>query len=283
MLFDTHTHFNFNAFKDDWQEVIERTLEKNVWLVNVGAERKTSARAVEIAKRYPEGVFAAVGLHPIHTYDDVFEEDVKGEKVKFETKAEEFDKEFYAGLLENEKVVAVGETGLDYFHIRKFPKTLNKKLKKKQIEVFEAQIKLSNEYKKPIIVHCRPEKDYDSYKEILEIVKSNKITGIVHCFQGDEKIMEEFLGLGFSLGFNGVITFTKEYDALVANAPLDRIVLETDAPWLAPVPFRGERNESIYVKYVAQKIAEIKNTPYEEVARITTENSIKLFGISKEK
>lgn len=279
-LFDTHTHFNFNAYKDDWEEVIERTLDKNVWFVNVGAEAKTSARAVEITKKYPEGVFAAVGLHPIHTYDDKLEEIVSGEKVEFITKAEDFDKSYYAKLIEgDQKIVAIGETGLDYFHIREFPSNLNKKLKAKQAEVFIEQIKLAGKYKKPIIIHCRPDKDYDAYWEILEILKDEKATGIVHCFQGDQKIMEEFLNRGFSLGFNGVITFTNEYDKLVSGTPLNRIVLETDSPWLSPIPYRGKRNESIYVEYVAKKIAELKKISFKETAQITTENAKKIFGL----
>ena len=294
MLFDTHAHFNFNAFKDDWKEVIERTLKQNVWLVNVGAEAKTSRRAVEIAGKYPKGIYAAVGLHPIHTYDDKFEEIVKGEKVEFVTKAEEFDKQYYASLIENnQKVVTVGETGLDYFHIKKFPVKLNKKLKNKQAEIFVEQIKLANEFKKPIIIHCRPDKDYDAYKDILAIVseynkpplfpllrkKGMKGYGIVHCFQANPKILGQFLDLGFMIGYNGVITFTSDYDGLVKATPLERIVLETDAPYLAPVPHRGKRNESTYVEYVAKRIAEIKGMEYDKVAKVTTDNAMRVFNI----
>jgi TatD DNase family protein len=280
-LFDTHTHFNFNAFKDDWKAVIERTLKENVWFVNVGAEQKTSRRAVEIAEQYPAGVYAAVGLHPIHTYDDVFEEEVKGEKVKFETKAEEFDEKYYADLIKrSDKVAAVGETGLDYFHIKKFPAPLNKKLKQKQAEIFDRQIKLAIETDKPIIIHCRAEKDFDAYREILEILKENeKVSGIVHCYQGSENLLEEFLNRGFLIGYNGVITFTDNYDKLVEATPLDRIVLETDSPWLAPVSHRGKRNESIYVVEVARKVAELKNKEFDEVANATVYNATKVLRI----
>jgi len=280
-LFDTHTHFNFNAFKDDWEAVIERTLKEQVWLVNVGAEAKTSKRAVDIAEKYSEGVYAAVGLHPIHTYDDKFEDTSKGEKVEFITKAEELDKNFYADLISrSEKVVAVGEIGLDYFHIKKFPAPLNKKLKQKQAKIFDEMIKLAIAHQKPIIIHCRAEKDFDAYREILEILKGNtKVTGIVHCFQGSRKLLEEFLNRGFMIGYNGVITFTDEYDKLVQATPLDRIVLETDAPWLAPVPHRGKRNESLYVAEVAKKISGLKSLEYAEVASITTTNAQKIFGL----
>lgn len=296
-IFDTHTHFNFNAFKNDWEKVIERTLAKDIWFVNVGAEAKTSKRAVDIALKYPVGVYAAVGLHPIHTYDDIFEDTVRGEKVKFATKAEKFDKKFYASLIKSSrKVVAIGETGLDYFHIKKFPARLNKKLKAKQTEVFIDQLKLADELNKPIIIHCRPDKDYDAYREILEILKGsnsrrsspralirgggdNKIIGIVHCFQASAQILEEFLEYGFMVGYNGVITFTSEYDSLVKATPLERLVLETDSPWLAPAPYRGKRNESTYVGYIARKIAELKKITNEEVARVTTENAMRVFNI----
>lgn len=286
-LFDTHTHFNFNAYKDDWQEVIERTLDKKVWLVNVGAEAKTSGRAVDIAMKYPEGVFAAVGLHPIHTYDDVFEETVKGELVKFETKAEEFDKNYYSGLVaKSDKVIAIGETGLDYFHIKKFSEDIQASLRKKQQEIFEQQVIFANEIKKPIIIHCRHLKNFDAYKDILSILESDKNTllnkpGIAHFYAADKKIAKKFLELGFKFGFNGVITFTSDYEEVVKYVPIENIVLETDSPWLAPIPYRGKRNESIYVKEVAKKIAEIKNISYQEIAQITTENAFEVFGINQ--
>jgi TatD DNase family protein len=299
-LFDTHTHFNFNAFRDDWKEVIERTLNNNVWFVNVGAEAKTSRRAVEIAKKYSEGVYASVGLHPIHTYDDVFEKKIKGERVKFVTKAEEFAKDYYADLAKSgNKVVAIGETGLDYFHIKKFPAGRRKKLRQKQIKVFQALAELARELRKPLIIHCRPEKDCDAYREILDILKNFKhpdppakpkddnvksgndkgAAGIVHCFQANEKILGEFLDLGFMIGYNGIITFTPAYDGLVKATPLSRIALETDAPWLAPAPRREKRNESIYVKRVAQRVAELKSASFNEVAEVTTKNAMRIFNI----
>jgi len=318
-LFDTHTHFNFNAFRDDWREVIERTLAQNVWFINVGTEAKTSRRAADIAGKYPLGVYASVGLHPIHTYDDEHEETVNGEKVKFAAKAEEFNKKFYKALVEeNNKVAAIGETGLDYFHIKKFSPALRKKLKLKQIEVFRAQIELASELGKPIIIHCRSDKDFDAHREILEILKNypvdsgrrpestkgdskhmdshlsstvmvpdprgnddtiDRISGIVHCFQANAKILEKFLQLGFYIGYNGVITFTNQYNELVRATPLEKIVLETDSPWLAPAPHRGQRNESIYVELVAKRIAELKGTTYEEVAVVATDNAMKIFDI----
>jgi len=284
-LFDTHTHFNFSAFREDGNEIMQKTLQEKIWFVNVGAEAKTSRRAVEIAQKFEKGVYASVGLHPIHTYDDELEEEIKGEKVQFVTKAEEFDKQYYQQLIkENPKVVAVGETGLDYFHIKKFSASLQKDLKKKQKEIFVHQIKLAFENGKPLILHCRQFKEQDAYFDMLAILKENKkhllsLPGIVHCYSGNLELLAEFLNLGFFLGFNGIITFTQDYDELVKKAPLSRIVLETDSPWLAPVPYRGKRNQSIYVEEVAKRVSELKNLSFEEVSKATTENAMKVFSI----
>jgi len=284
-LFDTHTHFNFNAFKDDSKEAMQRSLDEDVWFVNVGAERKTSLRAVKMAEEYEMGVYASVGLHPIHTFEDEFEEEVKGEKVKFITQAEEFDRDFYADLIDNSpKIVAIGETGLDYFHLKKFAASQQKKLRKKQQAVFCAQVDLAIEKKKPVILHCRALKDYDAYFDMLDIVKDRKkknpeLSGVLHCFSGNLKIAEAFADLDFYFGFNGVITFARDYDEVVKILPLDKILLETDSPWLTPVPYRGRRNESIYVSEVAKKIAELRNVSFEEIALVTTQNAMRLFGI----
>ena len=283
-LFDSHTHFNFNAFKDDWQEAIKRSLDAGVWFINVGAESKTSKRALEISLKYEEGVYASVGLHPIHTYNDELEETIKGETVKFITKAEDYDEKFYTSLLENnDKIKAIGEIGLDYFHIKKFPEILNSELKEKQKKVFSEQLDLAIKFQKPVILHCRPDKSYDAYWELLKILDTKDSLlpnpGIIHCFLGNTELLNEFLKRGFYIGFNGIITFVPDYSELVKQTPLDRIVLETDSPWLAPVPYRGKRNESLYVAEVAKKIAEIKEENLSEVKKITTENALKVFNI----
>jgi len=287
-LFDTHTHFNFNAFKDDWEETIERTLKENVWFVNVGAEAKTSRRAVDIAQKYPAGVYAAVGLHPIHTFDYAYKDTSRlrqNPNRLRRARAEEFNKKYYAQLAaSSEKVVAIGETGLDYFHIKDFSSPQQKKLKNRQKEAFAAQIELAAELNKPIIIHCRHLKNYDAYKDVLNILESNKnklskTSDVAHFFAADQKLAKKFLDLGFMLGFNGVITFTENYDEVVKFVPLDKIVLETDAPWLTPVPYRGKRNESIYVREVARKIAEIKKVDFEEATEVTTNNALEVFNI----
>ncbi len=286
-FFDTHTHFNFNAFKEDSQEAMKRALAQNIWFINVASEAKTAERAVKMAEEFEQGVYASIGLHPIHTFEDEFEEEVKGEKVKFVTRAEEFDRAFYSGLIErSEKVVAVGEIGLDYFHLRNFSVGKQHELRKKQQRVFSEQIELAIEKKLPLILHCRALDGYDAYEDMFDILEKAKqkysnLSGVLHCFTGDSAVMKKFLAMGFYFGFNGIITFARNYDEPLKAIPQDRLLLETDAPWLAPVPYRGKRNESLYVPEVAKKMAEIREEEFEKVAHYTTANALKLFGIDK--
>ncbi len=285
-FFDTHTHFNFNAFKDDSQEAMKRSLDRDIWFINVAAEAKTAERAVKIAKDYERGVYASVGLHPIHTFEDEFEEEVKGEKVKFVTRAEEFDLEFYSSLIDNnEKIVAIGETGLDYFHLKKFPEDQQQELRKKQQLVFSQQIELAISKDKPLILHCRSLEGFDAYEDMFSILapakkKNPKLRGVLHCFSADLAVMKKFLELGFHFGFNGVITFARNYDEPLKALPQDKILLETDSPWLTPIPYRGKRNESLYVPEVAKKIAELRGESWEEVSAYTTQNALRLFEIN---
>jgi len=286
-LFDTHTHFNFNAFKDDWKEVIQNTLEKKIWLVNVGAERKTSERAVKVSEQFSQGVFASVSLHPIHVHDSILEEEVKGEKIKFHTVSEKYDKSFYKSLAQKDKVVAIGETGLDYHHISSFPEEMEERLRKKQQDVFNQQLDLAGELNKPVILHCRSKNNFDAHQDILKTLREKKKTipklkGIIHCFSGNLELAKEYLELNFSIGFNGIITFADNYDEIVKEIPLDKIVIETDSPWLTPIPYRGKRNQSIYVEEVAKRIAVLKKTSLEEVSYQTTKNALEIFMIEYE-
>ncbi len=257
-LIDTHAHVNFRDFKDDGDEVIKRTLEKDVWLINVGAELKTSKRAVEYAGRYPRGVYAAVGLHPSHVED------------------EEFSRENYEELALREKVVAIGEIGLDYYRI----KDNDVEVKEKQKEVFKKQIELALELDKPIIIHCR-----DAHSDVLEILNSYftihhlRLRGVAHSFLGNYKQARKYRKMGFKIAFNGIITFARDYDKVILDTPIEDILLETDCPYLAPVPYRGRRNEPLYVIEVAKKLAEMKNLSLEETAKQTTKNAKEVFGI----
>lgn len=274
-LIDVHTHINFNAFKEDGLEVIERALARHVWMILVGSQIDTSRRAVEYAEKHPEGVYAAVGLHPIHLFKDHFdvaEEEKKAGVPSYDTRPEVFEYAAYKELALNPKTVAIGECGLDYYRGRDDDIS-----KKAQAEVFRMQVALAREVKKPLMIHCR-----NAYEDLLQILREEKaadIGGDVHFFAGSWNIAKQFLDLGFYLSFTGVITFARDYDEVLKNTPLERIMIETDAPYVTPVPHRGKRNEPLYVEYVAKKIAEIKNLPEDEVFRQIVENAKTCFRI----
>ncbi len=274
-LFDVHTHTHFAAFAQDQDEVIHRALDAGVWMVNVGTQRDTSARAVETAKRFPEGVFATAGLHPIHTGKSFHDAQELGdvEKAKgFTSRGEEFDYDYYLQIGRDEKVVAIGECGLDYYR-------LEGDTKPTQMRAFDQQIALSRELKKPLMIHCR-----NAFDDLISALYAQRSTlyatpGIVHFFAGSVDDARRLLDLDFSFSFGGVLTFARDYDEVVRFIPLEHIVLETDAPYITPVPHRGKRNEPSYIVEVAKKIAELKQGSFEEVAKHTTKNARKLFGV----
>ncbi len=278
---DVHTHTQFTAFKDDRGEVIKRALDNNVWLINVGSQKDTSKKAVEITKQYSEGVYATVGLHPIHIYKgELYNDPQEIETVKeLISQEEEFDYDYYRNLALNSKVVAIGECGLDFYRI-----TNNEsRIKNLQEEIFIKHIKLAKELKKPLMIHCRPSQGssnaYDDLYQILKIKTSDISSTIIHFFAGSLELAKKFLDLGCYFTFGGVITFGDNYDEVVKCLPLERVLIETDAPYVAPVPFRGKRNEPLYVKYVAQKLAQIKNLDLNKVAEITTKNALEIFKL----
>ncbi len=273
-LIDIHAHVNFNAFKDDGTEVIKRAHDASIGMILVGSQRDTSERAVEMASSYEDGVWAAVGLHPIHlTEFHVDAKEIGAANVPgFTTRVEAFDESIYRALGEQTCVVAIGECGLDYYRVEQSPER-----KELQHDVFARHIALARELKKPLIVHCR-----EAYRDLLSILKGEggaDVGGTIHFFAGDWETAKQFLDLGFHLSFTGVITFANQYDEVVRKMPLGRLMVETDAPYVSPVPYRGKRNEPAYVKEVARRVAEIRGISYEEVARATTENATKLFGL----
>ena len=277
LLIDTHAHVNFIDFKSDSKEVIKRALDENIWIINVGAESKTSERAVKMAEEYKEGVYAAIGLHPSHLVEQDVEYKENEEIVKYKSKPEEFDYDFYLNLAKNKKVVGIGECGLDYF------RTSDESLKEKQKEVFIKHLKLAKEANKPIIIHCR--NAHDDLLKILHLAVKPP-SGVMDFFTGTLEQAKKYIGLGFYISFSGVITFPPRkgeivgaYDEIIKNIPLEKILVETDCPFVAPVPHRGKRNEPAYVKYVAQKIAEIRGVSFEKVTEQTTKNAKRLFGI----
>jgi TatD DNase family protein len=276
MLVDTHAHVNFKDFKDDKSEVIKRALDNEIWMINIGSQFSTSERAVKIAENYKVGVYAAVGLHPVHLSAKNFQDEIMGqEKIKFEPRSEEFKKQTYLKLAQNKKVIAIGEVGLDYFH--------NKDNKEVQKKIFEDQIDLACELNLPTIIHCR-----EAHKDAIEILRNKakehgeRLKGVMHCFSGGTEEARIYIEeLGLYLGFNGIITFSRNYDEILKKISLENVLVETDCPYLTPVPFRGKRNEPLYVQYVAKKIAEIKEINLEKIIKKTTENAKKLFNLNQ--
>jgi TatD DNase family protein len=274
MIVDTHAHVNFNAYKDDADKVVSRSLEGGVWMINVGSQYSTSKRAVEMAHKYKEGVYAAVGLHPIHLETGLVK--IKGdpEEIQFNASEEKFDYEKYKQLASSGKVVAIGEVGFDYYWR---PKSSQKReeFKKKQSEALSLQLDLARELDLPVIFHCRM-----AHQELIELLKTRNdsgLKGVLHCYTGDWEQTEEYLKLGLSFGFNGLI-FKMDSSEVIKNLPQDRILIETDCPYLTPPQEEG-RNEPLFVKHAAQRIAEMKNVEYNELIKNTTANARKLFNI----
>ena len=273
MLIDTHAHVNFNAFKKDADEVIRRSLDNGVWMINVGSQYSTSARAVEMAERYEKGVYAAVGIHPIHLSEGIFKTKIDQEEIEFKTREERFVKDDYRKLASSKKVVAIGEIGLDYWYRPKTEKKMNE-MKDLQRQTLMEQIALAKELNLPVIFHCRAAHD-----EMISILENERgLRGVLHCFTGTWAEAQKYLEMGFYIGFNGII-FKFNAEETIKNIPLERMVLETDCPYLTPPQEAGKRNEPIYVKHVAEKIAGIRNLSYEEIINITTKNAKELFGI----
>lgn len=274
---DIHSHVNFKAFDTDRDAVIRRALDNDTWVINVGTQADTSRKAVEMANQYEEGVYAIIGLHPIHTGASYHDEKELGEGGKeFTSRGEVFDKEIYRKLLQDKKVVGIGECGLDYY--RCTPESIEKQKKD-----FISQIELANEFNKPLMLHIRHgvnDLGRNAYADALKILKEHsKVKGDVHFFAGTVEEAKSFVDFGFTLSFTGVITFTHDYDEVIRNTPLDMIMSETDSPYVSPVPYRGKRNEPSYVKEVVKRIAEIKGLPEKEVSEAVISNAKRLFAI----
>ncbi len=266
--FDAHTHVNFVAFKDDMDAAIRRAADAGVGMNIVGTQFDTSRDAVVIAEKY-EDVYATIGLHPIHTGKSYHDEKELGEGGKaFTSRGEDFDVAKYEALAQSPKVIAIGECGLDYYR-------LEEDTKKTQEEAFIQQIELANKLGKPLMLHIR-----NAYDDALAILKAHaKVKGDVHFFAGDWGVAKRFLDLGFTLSFTGVLTFARDYDEVVKNAPLDMLLIETDAPYVAPKPYRGKRNEPAYVVEVAKAIAGIRGEDENKVQEQLLANARRVFGL----
>ncbi len=250
-IFDSHAHYNDEQFDNDRNSLLASLPEAGiVGIINCGTDVNSSNKSIELAEKYPF-VYAACGFHP----EDADKADEEGfEKIKL--------------MLSHKKCVAVGEIGLDYYW--------DNVPKEKQIEVFKKQLEMAKELDLPVIIH-----DREAHGDTMEIVKHYKPKGVMHCYSGSSEMAKEIIKLGMYIGFGGVLTFknaVKSVDVL-KEIPMERLLLETDCPYMAPVPMRGKRNQSDYIRYVAQKIAEIKASDPQSVLDITTENTMRLFKI----
>ena len=259
---DIHCHVNFAAYDTDREEVIARAREAGVGMILVGSDQATSELAVDIAAKH-ENMWAIIGLHPT----DV---------------ATGFDTDFFTKLAAHPKVVGIGECGLDYFHVDPVTNTVDKQL---QESIFRAHIELSEKVQKPLMLHIRSSKIDDAYQDAITILSDLTSRGLftqggdVHFFAGNLDCARQFIELGFSLSFTGVITFAKEYEEVIKNIPLERIMSETDAPFVTPAPYRGKRNEPSYVVEVVKKIASIRGEEETAVATQLVKNAQTLFKL----
>lgn len=265
MLIDTHAHIYLDRFKQDLPEVLARARSQGIERIVMPAIDVPSIHdALALCDRY-DGLYAMAALHPTHTQN-----------------ATDADFEAVADLCDDPRVVAVGESGLDYYWDRTYDAI--------QHDFFRRHIRLAIEKDMPLILHLRDKQGRDEvHCDIVRLLREERdasdapdnLRGIFHCFTGPVWLAEEAIDLGFLLGLGGVLTFKNSgLDAIIRDVPLDHLVLETDAPYLAPVPYRGKRNEPSYTRYVAEKLAEVKEVSIDDVGRVTTANAVALFGIS---
>ncbi len=253
MLIDTHAHLDMDDFDHDREAVIDRAIEGGVSrIITIGIDQESSQKAVALAESY-SFIYASVGFHPHDA--DAFDAEAMDALVR---------------LSSYDKVVAWGEIGLDFFRLRSS--------KEKQMTVFRRQLEMAHELNLPVIIH-----DRDAHEAVLEILSSfgrGNNRGVIHCYSGDQDLAEAFINLGYYISIPGTVTFKKadNIKSVAADIPLDRLLLETDAPFLSPVPKRGKRNEPLYVTHTAQAIARLKKMPLADLARMTTENAMNLFG-----
>jgi TatD DNase family protein len=272
-FFDSHTHTQFAVFKNNYKEVISRALSLKIGLINIGTQKETSLKAVNIALEFSnDPVYAAVGFHPIYAGQILKDKDEIDDFNNLENF--KYDYEFYKNLAQNDKVVAIGECGLDYFRLKKDEDKI------KQKEIFLNQMNLSFEIKKPLMIHCR-----NAFSDLIEILKQNKNllsqpAGVVHFFTGTIEDAKDLLNLGFYFTFGGVITLTRDYDEIIRFLPLDRILSETDAPYVTPLAYRGKINEPQYIPEIVKKLAEIKNIAPEELKAQIIKNNEEVFKIN---
>ena len=257
MLIDSHAHLDDRRFNADRDMLIKSLKENNVDLVlNIGADIKTSKASVDLAKKY-DNIYAVVGVHP-HSAKNL----------------EGSDLSELRSMAKQDKVVAIGEIGLDYYRDNS-PRDIQRKWFKKQIE-------LAQELDMPVVIHSR-EATQETFDILKEASKIKKLRGILHSYSGSYEMAVEYIKLGFYISISGPVTFknARVLRDVAARIPLDKLLIETDAPYLTPEPYRGKRNEPMFVKYVAEKIAEVRGTTFEEIANMTSQNLLELLDLEK--
>lgn len=272
MLFDSHTHLNLAAFDNDRDEIIEKCLREDIFMINVGTCFVTSQKAITIAEQYIN-CWASVGLHPAHTFPAPLNQ-LDSQEIS-ELIEERFDFRFENLISQNKKVVAVGECGLDYSYLKDLSPNDQEKAKQLEQQEFIKQIKIAQKYNLPLILHVR-----NLYQEVLKILTDNNYRGkaLFHFFTGTLEDLKLILqNPNFFIGFSGVITYGNKLDEVIKSVPIERLLIETDAPYVAPLPYRGTRNEPKCVLEVAKKIATVKNLPLETIIKATLVNIQHLF------
>lgn len=276
MLIDTHCHLNFSTFEKDLPDVVRRAKEAGVVKMIVpGTDLTSSYRAIEIADKF-DGIFAAIGIHPHHAQDPNL---VVDDKLKTEL----------SKLLTHDRVVAIGEIGLDYYRYTKTKyqnNSLTESIKQKQKDLLHAQLELALIHKKPVILHCR-----NAYDDMIQTIsnfsrihfpahnyiKPPQLNGVFHCFSGSKQHLILLITMGYYIGFDGNITYSSDWAEIVSSTPLQRLLLETDSPFLTPIPYRGQRNEPAYLPLVAEAVANYHKTSVTHVMDKTTQNAERLF------
>lgn len=253
-IFDTHAHYDDEQFDSDRSELLASLTGKGIsGVISCGVNAESSKANIDLSEKYPF-IYAAVGYHGLNT------EDLTGDYL-----------DILKGLIKNEKTVAIGEIGLDYHY--------EKETRDIQLKIFREQIELANEYDLPVIVH-----DREAHEDTLNILKELKPKGIIHCFTGSVEMAKEIVKLGMYIGLGGAVTFKNAVKPVevAKSVPADRLLVETDCPYMTPVPFRGKRNDSSLIPYTAEKIAEVRGVTAQEILDLTAENARALFRIANE-
>lgn len=281
MLIDTHCHIQFKAYDDDREAVISRCKEKGMVLNIVGTQKTTSELAVELAEKY-DWMYASIGLHPIQEYKTKVVE----ETTEFMARGEMFDEDFYNELAKHPKVIGIGETGLDRFHV---PKDIHlDEVMETQRQTFLAHYRVAQKNNLPLVIHVR-----DAHEDMINLLatlpeaQAGTLRATIHCFSGNWEYAKKYIAFGCYLGFTGIVTYPpkktdpkpqEQLNEVVAKIPLDRIVVETDAPYLAPHVIRGTKNEPMYVEEVVKHIARVRSVSVEELEHTIETNTRRLFS-----